>query len=180
MLEDIIRNNGLTGTATEVLAALIAKNIHVVVTTKHSGADTLMALALAGVTSDQADALLAAAEATPKGRRLLGLLDSEGVQWNHPLTVALLDGMVAAVPELSPVRDVLIGMNDYSISLVQQAGLPDPSESDVSDVLILLAKQDALTGIINRSDAAREAAEEEFRSGNSTAASIIAAGEGAF
>lgn len=73
-----------------------------------SGRMTLAALEAADI---DADAVLLVVEQIPRGRRLLGLLDAEGVNWVDPLTVQMLEGMVAAGGITQQTADTLIAIS---------------------------------------------------------------------
>ncbi len=70
-----------------------------------TGRETLVALMAAGI---DANAVLQAVEASAVGRRLLGLLDSDGVNWADEVTIGLLDQLVAAGGITQTTADVLI------------------------------------------------------------------------
>lgn len=137
MLKDIITSEGLTGTAAEVLTALTTSNIPVSLDTRRTGRETLVALQSAGI---DAEVVVAAVRSTNVGQMLLDKLSAEGVNWRDPLTKQLLSSLVASHPDFTQeMADVLIGMNEYTVSLCRKYGIDTPTEAEVQTALNTIA-----------------------------------------
>jgi len=147
MLKDVIAANGLTGTAAEILAKLTISDIPVSVDTLRSSKETLIALQTAGV---DAEVVVAAVKSTHVGQMLLDKLSADGVDWRDPLTQQLLSSLVASHPDFTQqMADVLIGMNEYTISLCGQYGIDTPTEAEVQVAIDSLNFEKAWTDAQN-------------------------------
>ena len=81
-----------------------------------------------------------AVKSTHVGQMLLDKLSAEGVNWRDPLTKQLLISLVASHPDFTQqMADTLIGMNEYTVSICGQCGLPTPTEAEVQAALDAIA-----------------------------------------
>lgn len=147
MIKDIIQSEGLTGTAAEVLAALTAQSIQVETDAMRTGRETLIALQAAGI---DAEVVITAVESTKIGEMLLANLAATGINWRDPVTKQLLAQVVANNPAFTQqMADTLIGMNEYTTSLVDQHGVPEPTEAEVQTALDSIAFESDWTAAQN-------------------------------
>ena len=146
-LAQIIQSEGLTGTAAEVLTALTTSGRPVALDTLRSSKDTLIALQSAGI---DAETVVAAVKSTNVGQMLLDKLSSEGVNWRDPLTKQLLSSLVTSHPDFTQqMADVLVGMNEYTVSIVDQYAIPTPTEAEVQTALDAIAFESDWTAAQN-------------------------------
>ena len=111
-LAGLILNNDLKAEAdadnfAAVVAALNAKTVVVTKSTPVSMAETGMALG-----ADATEAL-EAFHKTPIGQSAVAKLAAEGLQYNHPLTVNLLDNLVAASLLRPEIADKLKSLSEW-------------------------------------------------------------------
>ena len=132
-LINVIQSEGLSGTAAEVLAALTAQSIQVETDALRTPRETLVALQSAGI---DAEVVIEAVKSTNTGQITLSMLSSGGVNWRDTEMKKLLSGLVASHPDFTQqMADVLIGMNEYTVSICGQHGLPTPTEAEVQTAL---------------------------------------------
>ena len=133
MLANVIKAEGLTGTAAEIQQALTIKSTPVSVNKLRSSKETLVALKTAGL---DAEAVSTAVKSTTIGQMLLDKLSVEGVNWIDPLTIDLMDELVVNHPDFSEqAKTALMGMNQWDISICQRIGIGDPSIAQVQTAL---------------------------------------------
>ena len=137
MLKDLIVQNGLTGTAAEVRALLIVKDIVQTSKKLNTDAETMDAMLLAG---HDLEVVIPAIESLHVGRLLLSRLSSSGVNWADAKSKAILGGLVANHPFFTQsMMDTLVEMNEKVGSIVELHGLSDPTEAEVQTALDALA-----------------------------------------
>ena len=136
-LINVIQSEGLSGTAAEVLAALTAQSIQVETDALRTPRETLVALQAAGI---DAEVVTNAVKSTNIGQMLLNMLSNSGVNWRDPLTKQLLSTLVASHPDFTQqMAGTLIGMNEYTVSIVDQYAIPTPTEAEVQTALDAIA-----------------------------------------
>lgn len=119
------------GDFSSVRTTLRAKTIEKRKTGKTSGKETLVALQFAG--HDPED-VLEAVESSRVGRRLLGALDAEGVDWADPVTIALLDNLAAGHPKFgTAIRDTLVALNKSMTSPLEELGQAEATDQQLQD-----------------------------------------------
>jgi hypothetical protein len=133
MLKDVITAHGLTGTAAEVHALLIVKDIVQRHEKLNTDAETMDAVLTAG---HDLEVVIPAIQSTHVGKLLISKLSSTGVDWADPKSKMILGGLVANHPSFTQsMMDTLVEMNEKDVSIVEQHGLPNPTEAEVQTAL---------------------------------------------
>lgn len=116
-----------------------------------SMAETLTAIGAAS------DATILAFEASPTGRHGLAKLAAEGLDYGHPITQALLAGMVSAGAITQQIADTLTALSVQIISPAAAAGVDPPTAEDCEKAWIVSQCESTIKAIADPIAAKRTA-----------------------
>jgi hypothetical protein len=150
MIEQIKTLRAEGKTDAEVLEALNAKTVKVVNPDPVSMGDSLIALVSAGIDGN----LIAGAfqSAGPIGEAGVTRWAAEGLQFNHPATLALMSSLVGAGAFPQSAMDLLVALSEWYVSPWEDAGNESPMTQSDLDALedaesIRLTRETALASV---------------------------------